>query len=149
MSLSLFDLSDYSGNRRSYWKGIKKGSAGEKQPNNNPGPEPSWSRSSYSWRWAILFWSLQAVTSTYQVCIYYWWAQGAAAFFQAPGGEQTFGFPMQMSTRSECKALMKMVFLRVYLSLCLQGAILLRWSGCRSGSFCIPTSNTFVCNFVT
>lgn len=52
MSLSLFDLSDYPGNQVSYCTGIIQGSAGEKQSNNNPGPGPPWSKSSYSWRQA-------------------------------------------------------------------------------------------------
>lgn len=129
MSLSLFDLSDYPGNRGSYWKGIIQGSAGEKQSNNNPGPQPPWSRSSYSWRWANLFWSLPTVASIYKVCVYYLWTASSGrccVFFQASGGEGPFGFPRWMSSRSECEAFMEMVFLNIPVSwLC--GVILLRF----------------------
>lgn len=50
MSLSLFDLSDCPWNQGSYWKGTIQGSEGEKQSDKNPGPEPPWSRRSYSWK---------------------------------------------------------------------------------------------------
>jgi len=115
MSLSLFDLSDYPGNKGSYWKGVIQGSAGEKQSNNNPGPGPSWSRSSYSWRRANLFWSLLTVASTNKVPICYLWTAfsgSCCTFFQAP--ESPFGFPRWMSFRSECEAFMKMIFLNIH-----------------------------------
>lgn len=127
MSLSLFDLSDYSGNRRSYWKGIKKA----QQEKNNPITILDLSLLGVG---ALILGGEQFCFGVFKLLPPHTRSafttdglpRGAAAFFQAPGGEQTLGYPMQMSTRSECKALMKMVFLSVYLSLCLQGAILLR-----------------------
>lgn len=95
MSLSLFDLSDYPGNQGSYWKGTIQGSEGEKQSNKNPGPEPPWSRRSYSWKQANLFWSLPTVASIYKSlysllmdCLF----RRILHFLQALGDEGLFGF---------------------------------------------------------
>lgn len=118
MSLSLFDLSDYPGNQSSYCKGIIQGSAGKKQSNNISGPEPSWSRSSYSCRWANLFWSLPTVASIYKVylllmdCL----LRKTLLFFQASGDGGPFGFSRCMPFRSECEAFMEMGFLNTHLS---------------------------------
>lgn len=117
MPLSLFDLSDYPGNQRSYWKGITSGPAGEL----------------LSWTCAfleqeLLFLEVSTfILESLHCCLHTLGVHlllidslngELLHFLQALGNGQPFGFLRNTSTGLECKVLMEIVFLGVNTSPC-------------------------------